>query len=129
MPFIDTYCTWLLRGEGQAINGVNDPYMRYIINSYRISNAIPTLKWDKMQNATTHDIFRAMLGFHGRFRWAYPTVPGDDRSWRDEAAQGRPALDREFITFYFPELDRREKLWREGKLDTDIHWPIEVTGQ
>lgn len=127
LPFIDTYATWLLRGEGQAIRGVNDPYMRYVINSHRISNAIPTLKWDKMQEASLHDIFRAMLAFHGRFRWAYPTVPADDHSWRDPQAQDRAAIDREFLTFYFPELDRQAQLWREGKLDTAIHWPIEVT--
>jgi len=125
LPFIDAYATYLLRGEGQAIQGVNDPYMRWVINSYRISNAIPTLKWDKMEDAATHDIFRAMLGFHGRFRWAYPTVPADDTSWR-EASEGRPALDREFLTYYFPELDRRQALWRAGELDTSIHWPIEV---
>jgi len=129
MPFIDAYATWLLRGEGQAIRGVNDPYMRYIINSHRISNAIPTLKWDKMEDARQHDIFRAMLSFHGRFRWAYPTVPADDQSWRDPAAEGRAGLDREFLTYYLPELDRQEALWREGKLDTAIHWPIEVEAQ
>ncbi len=129
MPFIDTYATWLLRGEGQGINGVNAPYMRYIINSNRISNAIPTLKWDKIQDAETHDIFRAMLGFHGRFRWAYPTVPADQTSWLGEAPEGRAALDRAFLEYYFPELDRQEKLWRAGKLDTAIHWPIDLEGE
>jgi len=121
LPFIDAYSDFLLRGEGQAIDGVSDPYLRYVVNSYRISNAIPTLKWDKMRNARLHDIFRAMLGLHGRFRWAYPTVP------RKEGAKVPPeraALDREFMEFYFPELNRREALWRQGKLDTEIHFPI-----
>jgi hypothetical protein len=126
LPFIDAYNDFLLRGEGQAIKGVNDPYMRYIINSYRISNAIPTLKWDKMQGAETHDIFRAMLSFHGRFRWAYPTVPPKETTWRGTPPPDRAALDREFLDFYFPELDRQQALWREGKLDMDIHWPVAV---
>lgn len=125
LPFIDTYNDFLLRGEGQAIKGVNDPYMRYIINSHRISNAIPTLKWDKMQDAQTHDIFRVMLAFHGRFRWAYPTVPTNETSWRGAPPPDRAALDRVFMEFYFPELDRQAALWREGKLDTSIHWPIQ----
>lgn len=124
LPFIDAYATYLLRGEGQAIRGVNDPYMRWVINSYRISNAIPTLKWDKMESASTRDIFRAMLGFHGRFRWAYPTVPVDDNAWGGQPPE-RAALDAEFFTWYFPELDRREVLWRYGQLDTSIHWPLE----
>jgi len=132
LPFIDAYNDFLLRGEGQAIKGVNDPYMRYIIASYRISNAIPTLKWDKMQDAPVvgppplHDIFRAMLAFHGRFRWAYPTVPTNETSWRGIPPPDRAALDKEMMEFYFPELDRQAALWREGKLDTEIHWPIDV---
>ena len=126
LPFVDAYNDFLLRGEGQAIKGVNDSYMRYIINSCRISNAIPTLKWDKMQDASTRDIFDAMLSFHGRFRWAYPTIPAQETSWRGGPPSGRAALDQEFVDFYFPELDRREKLWCAGRLDTAIHWPIEV---
>jgi hypothetical protein len=126
LPFIDAYNDFLLRGEGQAIKGVNDPYMRYVIGSYRISNVIPTLKWDKMQNAETHDIFRAMFGLHGRFRWAYPTVPADQTSWHGTPPPDRAALDKEFLDFYFPELGRQEALWREGKLDMEIRWPISI---
>jgi hypothetical protein len=100
--------------------------MRYIINSYRISNAIPTLKWDKIQDAPLHDIFRAMLALHGRFRWAYPTVPANETSWRGTPPPDRAALDKEMMEFYFPELDRQQALWREGKLDAEIHWPIEA---
>ncbi len=126
MPFIDAYATWLLRGEGQGIAGVNAPYMRYVINSNHISNAIPTLKWDKIEDAGLHDIFRAMLSFHGRFRWAYPTVPADQTSWQGESPEGRAAIDREFLEYYFPELDRQEALWRAGLLDTGISWPIQL---
>ena len=123
LPFIDAYATYLLRGEGQAIKGVNDPYMRWVINSYQISNAIPTLKWDKLEGATTHEVFRAMLGFHGRMRWAYPTIPTGDSAWGGAQPPERWELDREFLTYYFPELDRREVLWRNGQLNTSIDWP------
>ncbi len=129
LPFIDTYNDFILRGEGQAIRGVNDPYMRYIVNSYCISNAIPTLKWDKIRDAKTHDIFRAMLAFHGRFRWAYPTLFASAISQMGTPLSARAALDREFVDFYFPELDRRQALWRAGKLDTRIHWPIRLESQ
>ena len=98
--------------------------MRWVINSYRISNAIPTLKWDKLEGATTRDIFRAMLGFHGRMRWAYPTVPIGDTAWGGSRPSERAALDAEFLTHYFPELDRREVLWRYGQLDRSIDWPV-----
>ncbi len=128
LPFIDAYNDFLLRGEGQAIKGVNDPYMRYVIGSYRISNAIPTLKWDKMEDAAIHDIFRAMLSLQGRFRWAYPTVPTDEPSWRGSSPE-RAAWDKEFMEFYFPELDRQEALWREGRLDMRIQWPHSAVGK
>jgi len=126
LPFIDAYSDFLLRGEGQVIRGVNDPYMRYVINSHRISNAIPTLKWDKMQDAKTHDIFRGMLAFHGRFRWAYPTLPNNPSNWRGDLLARRRRLDREFVEFYFPELTRQEKLWRQSRLDTAVNWPVSV---
>lgn len=127
LPAIDAYANYLLRGEGQVIDGVNDPYMRWVIGAYRISNAIPTLKWDKMADATTHDIFRAMLGLHGSFRWAYPVAGPGVAIWGGDPPAERVELDREHLEYLYPELDRREALWRAGELDTSVQWPIEVS--
>jgi len=94
-----------------------------VINSYQISNAIPTLKWDKIEDATTHEVFRVMLGCLGRMRWAYPTIPVGDSAWGGAQPPERWEVDREFLTYYFPELDRREVLWRNGQLDRSIDRP------
>ena len=37
LPHVDTYANFLLRGEGQMIRGVTDPYLRWVVGSYRIS--------------------------------------------------------------------------------------------
>ncbi|MGD9496386.1 MAG: hypothetical protein AB7Y46_08745, partial [Armatimonadota bacterium] len=71
-PFIDTWSDFLLRGEGQTIRGVQDPYLRYVVGTWNISNAIATLKGDKMEGADERAQLQIMLDLHGRARWPYP---------------------------------------------------------
>lgn len=97
-PFIDTYSDFLLRGEGQRINGIHDPYLRYVVGTYNISNAIATLKGDKMEGASEREQLQAMLDLNGRARWPYPGTNAE----RDEL----------FTTWYFPTLDRMQEQWR-----------------
>lgn len=97
-PFIDTYSDFQLRGEGQVIQGVDDPYLRYVVSTFNISNSIPTLKGDRMENADLKQQTRAMLDLHGRARWPYP-------GHREE-------VDELFTEWYFPTLDQMEAEWR-----------------
>lgn len=95
-----------------------------MVGSYRISNAIPTLKWDKLEGASTREVLQAMLGLQGRARWAYPVSGPEAASWGANPPPERVALDREFLEYYFPELDRRTAQWRAGQLDESIAWPL-----
>jgi hypothetical protein len=97
-PFIDTYSDFQLRGEGQVIEGVDDPYLRWVVSTWNISNSIPTLKGDKMEGTTLKERTEAMLDLHGRARWPYP-------GYREE-------VDQLFTEWYFPTLDEMEAQWR-----------------
>jgi len=96
-PFIDAYSDFILRGEGQTIGGPDDPYLRYVVGTYNISNSIATLKGDKMQDATEQEKLQAMLDLHGRARWPYP---------------GKEERDRLFLEWYFPTIDGLYQQWQ-----------------
>ncbi|MEN6644717.1 MAG: hypothetical protein ABFE08_19945 [Armatimonadia bacterium] len=117
-PFIDSYCDFLLRGEGQTINGPDDPYMRYVINTQNISNSIATLKGDKMLAAAGSDKpsdlrlqLETMLKLNGRCRWAYPKWP-----------MGEVETDP-YRGFYFPELDKQQAEWERTRKPLPMRWP------
>ncbi|NOZ23291.1 MAG: hypothetical protein GXP25_19635 [Planctomycetes bacterium] len=138
-PFIDSYSDFLLRGEGQTIRGPKDPYLRYVINTYKISNAIATLKGDKMLRegaeeptlpkgkrltlserramwrkvgCSLRDQLDAMLRLNGRCRWAYPGWPLGKKDTED------------YIGFYFKELDRMQAEWERTKKPLPMRWPM-----
>lgn len=97
-PFIDTWCDFMLRGEGQTIKGPDDPYLRYVIGTFNISNCIATLKGDRMEGADEKQQLQVMLDLNGRARWGYPGT-NEER-------------DRLFTEWYFPTLDALEAQWR-----------------
>ncbi len=97
-PFIDTWSDFLLRGEGQTISGPDDPYLRYVVGTFNISNAIATLKGDRMEGADERQQLQVMLDLNGRARWPYPGINAE-----------RDAL---FTNWYFPTLDEMEAAWR-----------------
>lgn len=117
-PFIDSYCDFLLRGEAQFINGPSDPYMRYVINTQHISNAIATLKGDQMRAAPDSEAkadlrlqLETMLKLNGRCRWAYPQWP-------------LPEIEKDpYRGYYFPELDRQQAEWRKTGQPPAMRWP------
>jgi hypothetical protein len=130
-PFIDSYATFLLRGEAQVIHGPADPYLRYVINTQHISNTLATLKGDRMmlrplpEDYTRADVEAAeraplrlqlatMLSLNGRCRWAYPGWPLNDND-RDQ-----------YIGYFYAELDRMEQQWRETGEPIPMTWPVEV---
>ena len=99
-PFIDTWSDFQLRGEGQVIEGPDDPYLRYVVSTFNISNSIPTLKGDNMKGADEKQQLQVMLDLHGRARWPYPG--------------NREEIDKLFTEWYFPTLDEMEAQWRAG---------------
>ncbi len=110
-PFIDVYSDFQLRGEGQDIYGECDPYLRYVVGTYNISNSIATLKGNRFFQVSTKnhhnkrscmplkEQLRIMLQLNGRCRWAYPVWPLKESDIQD------------YIGFYYPELERLEKSW------------------
>ncbi|MBT3377548.1 MAG: hypothetical protein HN742_12465 [Lentisphaerae bacterium] len=137
-PFIDSYSDFLLRGEGQTIRGPRDPYLRYVINTYKISNAIATLKGDQMlrEGAETpkpttgkplsaqekreawkqvgspiREQLDVMLRLNGRCRWAYPGWPLRKHDQED------------YVDFYFKELERMQTQWKRSSKPPPIRWP------
>lgn len=117
-PFIDSYSDFLLRGEGQAIQGTRSPYLRYVIGTQHVSNAIATLKGDKMvaapgseEKVSLHDQLAVLLKLNGRCRWAYPSFPY------------RPADLDDYLGFYFQELDRQQAEWEQTGRPPEMTWP------
>ncbi len=127
-PFIDSYATFLLRAEAQFINGPTDPYLRYVVNTRRISNAIATIKANEMlaealpPDATPEQIKQApkaplrlqletMLKLNGRCRWAYPGWPL------------RASDTEDYIGYYFAELQRRREQWERTGQPIPMTWP------
>jgi hypothetical protein len=131
-PFIDTYSDFILRGEGQIINSPGDPYLRYVIGTYGISNAFATLKGDRMtswvketkprtdmngtvtkklQISPLKEQLHTMLLLNGRCRWAYPGWPLD----KDDLET--------YIGFYFEKLGQQRSEWAINKKPLPIRWP------
>jgi hypothetical protein len=131
-PFIDAYSDFILRGEGQIIKGPCDPYLRYVVGTYNISNSFATLKGDRMlsesQNGISNsDLYKrskdsqyllgiksqidTMLSLNGRFRWAYPSWP---LSSEDK---------RVYIDYYYRELDSLKNSWKQKREPLPFEWP------
>ncbi len=101
---IDVHADFQLRGEGQRIQGVDDPYLRYVVGSFNIGNNIATLKGDRMEGADRQQQLEAMLRLNGRARWPYPG-----------GGTGQDGRDALFIDWYFPTLDEMEAQWRAAR--------------
>ena len=112
-PFLDTYADLVLRGEGYAADGPNDPYVRYVAAGYRTSNAIGMMKGDKWQGTDAKQQKTIMLGYNGRGRWGtYPRRnEKGDYVWPGQLGP----LTGLWVDWYFPELERLEREWRAGR--------------
>lgn len=70
VPNIDVYCDATLNGEGVAFRSVNDPYIRYQVRKYGISNTIALWKTGPHPSSITYkDIIDATMTMNGRKRW------------------------------------------------------------
>lgn len=107
------YSDYILKGENRLIQGPDDPYMRYVINQYRVSNAIGTLKWNAA-DMTPREALAAMLHFHGSARWS-PSgdVQGERLQRRSDLWEG----------YFYPQLMYRKALWELDILPLTINWP------
>ena len=131
-PFIDAYSDFLLRGEGQDIFGPGDPYLRYVVGTYGISNSFATLKGDRMfsksgrtpiklntktipvgtpQVLPLKEQLNAMLLLNGRCRWAYPAWPYNDSDIEN------------YIDFYYERLGQQRNAWEKDRKALPILWP------
>ena len=80
MPNIDAYCDVTLSGEGVAFNSVNDPYVRYQVRKYGISNNVAMWKpGPHPDSITDKDIIDAILAMNGRERCWVRDVKLTDR--------------------------------------------------
>jgi hypothetical protein len=70
VPNIDSYCDATLNGEGVAFRSVNDPYVKYQVKKYGISNTVALWKPGPHPDSITHkDITEAIIQMNGRKRW------------------------------------------------------------
>ena len=121
-PFIDAYSDFLLRGEGQDIDGKCDPLLRYVVGTYNISNSFATLKGNRFfreslegrrsgrQLMPIREQLEVMLQLNGRCRWAYPEWPLNKSDRED------------YIGFYYIALDRLRLKWKRDKKPLPIIW-------
>jgi len=114
------------------------PGIPYVVSTYKISNAIATLKgnrmlkegveppvfpkgkrltrkereamWKKVR-CSMHGQLDVLLRLNGRCRWAYPGWPLQKVDQKD------------YIGFYFKELDRMQAEWERTKKPLPIRWP------
>lgn len=72
MPHVDTYCDATLYGENIAFTSFIDPYLRYQVRKYGISNTVAL--WKPGPGPYTENerpVIEAVLNMHGRIRyWA-----------------------------------------------------------
>jgi len=70
VPNIDTYCDATLNCEGVNFKSVNDPYIKYQVRKYGISNTIGLWIRDKKPSHITEKaIIDALLSMNGREWW------------------------------------------------------------
>jgi len=76
VPNIDSYCDATLNGEGVAFRSVNDPYVKYQVKKYGISNTVALWKPGPHPDSITHkDITEAIIQMNGRKRWHLSAGP------------------------------------------------------
>lgn len=74
-PNIDSYCTATMYGEGVSFDSVDDPYVKYQVRKYGISNTIGMWRYDQKPDSITYEeIIDAVLRMNGR-EMAYGWVP------------------------------------------------------
>jgi hypothetical protein len=77
IPNVDTYCDVTFAGEGVAFKSVDDPYVRYQVRKYGISNTVAMWIPGKQHPAdiTYRDIIDAVVEMNGRGRgWGFVAV-------------------------------------------------------
>ena len=131
-PFIDAYSDFLLRGEGQIIKGPCDPYLRYVVGTYRISNAFATLKGDRMlmgqKETLTKKIIKAIVSdklqisplkeqLHAMLLFPIPHYYK-----KDFLCFSNPDIET-YIGFYFEKLDQQRQEWEKKNEPLPVRWP------
>lgn len=69
-PNIETYCDAVLDGEGIEFNSIDDPYIKYHVRKYGISNTVALWKTGKHpKSITDKQITDALIKMNGRKDW------------------------------------------------------------
>jgi hypothetical protein len=80
VPNVDSYCDVTLYGEGVAFDSVDDPYVRYQVRKYGISNSVAMWKPGPHPGSITdNEIIDAILAMNGRERYWVTDIRLSDR--------------------------------------------------
>jgi len=111
VPNIDTYCDVTLYGENVAFKSFDDPYIKYQVRKYGISNTIAIMApGTQIRGISKKDLIDAMLKMNGRHFW-----------WGEGVRTGQPPPNfwktkpgPEF-QYYMTQLKKLEKSYRDRK--------------
>jgi len=109
MPNVDTYCDATINGENVAFKSFDEPYMKYQLKKYGISNTIALWAWGPHPDSINrHNIIDEMLKMNGRYHWwgggYVPTdkpPPGGKYVWESD-------FDKPFL-YYLERLENIKK--------------------
>jgi hypothetical protein len=87
-PFIDTYADYILRAEQET--ALSNPYLRYVISGYNVSNAIGQLCYYDFAVATLRETIAKALQYRFRFYLGSPETE----------------LEQVLLQEYFPRLEQ-----------------------
>jgi hypothetical protein len=115
-PNIDTYCDITLYGENIPFKSVDDPYVRYQVRKYGISNAIAIwVPGPHPDSITTKDMIDAMLKMNGRYFWwgegGLRTGQPPPNNWK---VQPGP-----MFRYYMGELEKIKQSYRSRKKSSE----------
>ncbi len=106
-PFIDTYSDFVLKAESVFINGLDDPYLRYVVSGYGTYSGIGMAKVNRAKNIGNEIKYHLkMIELFGQARWCtYPDkngiYPGENGPihdyWTDICYPKLKELEKEFI--------------------------------
>ncbi len=113
VPNVDVYCDATVNGEGIAFESVDDPYVRYQVRKYGISNTIALWEAGRHPNSITYkDIVDATIKMNGRKSWGGFIVtreppPGNKYVWPIK-------LDPEYL-YHLEQLEKLKQAYQTTK--------------
>jgi hypothetical protein len=112
-PNIDTYCDVTLYGEAVKCSTAEDPYVRFQVRKYGISNTVGIWYSAHLSDLPFKERIRAILAMNCRKRWGsyvalHEAPPNDRYTWNTELDSG--------YRYYRARLRELEEAYRAGRL-------------